>query len=129
MRYSLCSIASFVVCQALLLGVQGSAHAADEPVALIARFFATPGREAEAEARLLMTVAFVRKAEPSTTYRLYRSQKDPTVFVFYEIFQSLATYEHHLKVTLPAFRKENGPPPEGLYVRPPESETLQTLAN
>jgi quinol monooxygenase YgiN len=129
MRHSVLSLASTVLCFGLLLGAPSIASAADESVALVARINAAPGREAEAEARLLLVVAFVRKAEPGTTYRLYRSSKDPTVFIFYEVYQTQAAYEQHSKVTLPAFRKEYGPTPEGLYVRPPEIELLQALAN
>jgi quinol monooxygenase YgiN len=129
MRHSVLSLASTVLCHALLLGTPGIASAADESVTVIGRLNAASGREAEAEARLLQVVAFVRKAEPSTTYRLYRSMKDPTVFLFYEVYQTQAVFEQHSKVTLPAFRKEYGAAPEGLFLRPPETEVFQALAN
>src|SRR5215467_5439444 len=41
---------------------------ADDSVMVIARLYATAGREAELEARLLKSVEFVRKAEPDITY-------------------------------------------------------------
>ena len=47
------------------------------------------GREAELEAIILKSVEFVRKAEPDITYRAYRSKKDPSVFVYYEMYSRL----------------------------------------
>lgn len=122
-------LAGPILCLALLSAVADTASAADESIAVTARFYATPGREAEVEARLLQVVAFVRKAEPDITYRLQRSQKDPTAFLFYEIYPTAAAKEAHGKVTMSAFAKEYGPPPEGLYSRPPEVETYSPLAN
>ena len=116
-------LAGPILCLALLSVVADAASAADDSIAVTARFYATPGREAEVEARLLQVVAFVRKAEPNITYRLQRSQKDPTVFLFYEVYPTAAAREAHGKVTMPAFAKEYDPPPEGLYSRPPEVET------
>ena len=118
-----------ILCLALSLVAADDASAADEPIAVTARFYATPGREAEVEARLLQVVAFVRKAEPGITYRLQRSHKDPTVFVFYEAYPTASAREAHGKVTIPAFLKEYGPPVEGLFARPPEVETYSPLGN
>jgi len=100
---------------------------ADESIAVVAHIRAGPGREAEAEARLRKVVEFVRKAEPNITYRLYRSAKDPAVFVFYEVYPSAAAIEQHRKVTLPAFVKQFGPPSKGLFAGPPEGERLKVL--
>ena len=89
---------------------------------------AQPGREAEAEARLLQTVAYVRRVEPSTVYRLHRSSSEPATFLFYETYASQNNLEQHSKVTLPAFRKEYGETPEGLWARPPMIEIFRELA-
>jgi quinol monooxygenase YgiN len=113
---------------AVLLAVPRAASAADEPITIAARFYPTPGREAEAEARLLQTVAYVRKAEPSTVYRLHRSSSEPVTFLFYETYASQVSLEQHSKVTLPAYRKEYGATPEGLWARQPTIETFRELA-
>ena len=79
---------------------------ADDSVMVIARLYATAGREAELEARILKPIEFVRKAEPDITYRAYRSQKDPSMFVYYEVYPSQTAFDRHAKETMPAFRKE-----------------------
>jgi len=70
------------LCLAFLSVAVDTASAAEDSIAVTARFYATPGREAEVEVRLLQVLAFVRKAEPNITYRLQRSQKDPTNSVY-----------------------------------------------
>ena len=127
MRTQLKSLAGTALAAACLLSSPVSSRAAKESVTVIARFVATPGREAELEARLLKTVEFVRKAEPAYTYRLHRSSKDPSVFLFYEIYSSQAAVDQHSNVTLPASRREFGPLAEGLLARPPEIERFTAL--
>ena len=127
MRTQLKSLAGTALAAACLLSSPVSSRAAKESVTVIARFVATPGREAELEARLLKTVEFVRKAEPAYTYRLHRSSKDPSVFLFYEIYPSQAAVDQHSNVTLPASRREFGPLAEGLLARPPEIERFTAL--
>ena len=100
----------------------------DESITVLARFDITPGREAEAEGLFLKVVAFVRNAEPATTYRLYHSKKDPTVFVFYEVYANSAAADNHSKVTLPAATKEYGTFPAGLLSRPPDIARFSELA-
>lgn len=129
MRRSVFSLVTIILCGALLVGAAQIAYAADEPVTLIARFYAAPGREADVEARFLKLVAFVRKAEPNTTYRLYRSKTDPSVFLTYEVYPSQAARDEHQNVHIPAFQKESGPAPEGLYARPPEREFFRVLTD
>jgi len=129
MRYSKPTLAAVAAYSALLLAIPGISFAADESVTIVARVYAAPGREAEAEARLVKVVAFVRKAEPGTVYRLYRSKKDPTVFMFYEVYPSDAARAHHGKVTLPAFAKEYGPAPKGLFARPIDVDVYRALVN
>lgn len=129
MRRSKLALAAAAAYSALLLAVPGISSASDESVTVVARVYAAPGREAEAEARLLKVVDFVRKAEPGTVYQLYRSKKDPTVFMFYEVYPSDAARMQHGKVTLPAFAKEYGPAPKGLFARPIDIDIYRALVN
>ena len=101
------------------------AQAADGPVVLIARFYVAPGQESAFEERSKKGIEFVRKAEPDIiVYRLDRSTKDPSQYVFFEVYPSQAALDRHAKETLPAFAKLVGPRPEGLFTKPPEIEKL-----
>jgi len=111
-----------------LFAISGEMARADEQVVIVARYYPAPGREADLEARLLRSLKYVKQAEPNVSYRLHRSAKDPTVFLFYEVYPSQAALDQHLTVTLTAFRKEAGPVPEGIFSRPPEVETYGFLA-
>ena len=66
--------------------------------------------------------------EPSATFRLHRSTKDPVTFLWYEVYESQAAYDNHLNVVMPAYRKEAGPTPEGLIAKRSDSETYRELA-
>jgi quinol monooxygenase YgiN len=77
--------------------------------------------------RLLRSVKFVKQAEPNITYRLHRSAKEPTVFLYYEVYPSQAAFDQH-RQTIAAFRREAGPPLEGIFSRPPEVEIYGLLA-
>ncbi len=105
----------------------GSAWAA-EPVVVLVKVFPTQGREDELEQQYLKRIEYLRKAEPGATFRLHRSVKPPVTFLWYEVYESQAAYDNHLKVVMPAFRKEAGPTPEGLLAKPSESETYAELA-
>ena len=129
MRAFVTGLGAFCLLVLPLAGTPLGVSVADDSVILIARFYATPGREAELEAIILKSVEFVRKAEPEITYRAYRSKKDPSVFVYYEVFPSQTAFDKHVKEILPAFRKEFGLPVEGLVARPPEIEFLRALAD
>ena len=129
MRYRVIAPIAFAIVMASLFGGASVAQAADESVMLISRLYAAPGREAELETRVLKSVEFVRKIEPTTVIRAYRSKKDPSVFVFYEVFSSQAAYDEHQNVTNPARVKEMGPTPDGLFSRSPEIEAFTTLRN
>lgn len=104
-----------------------SARAA-EPVVVLVKVFPAEGREAELEQQYLKRIEYLRKAEPSATFRLHRSTKSPATFLWYEIYESPGAYDSHLKVVMPAFRKEAGPTPAGLLAKPSESETYTELA-
>jgi quinol monooxygenase YgiN len=104
------------------------AATASEQVIVVVRTFAAEGRDSELLARSLKQIEFLRKAEPTATFRLFRSAKAPTTFLWYEVYESQAAYDSHLNVVMPSFRKEAGPPPQGLMAKPPESELYVELA-
>ncbi len=73
-----------------------------------AKIYPKPGKEAEVEALLLKMMGAVRASEPDNIiYRLHRSAKTPTVFLFYEQYRSEAAYEFHRTAPhLVDYRKE-----------------------
>jgi quinol monooxygenase YgiN len=111
---------------AVLFAISGQMARADEQVIIVGRYYPAPGREAELETRLVRIVKYLKQAEPTVTYRLHRSAKEPTVFMFYEIFRSQAALDHE-RETVAALRKRD-PPPDGIFGKPPEVETYGFLA-
>jgi quinol monooxygenase YgiN len=97
------------------------------PVVVLVKVFPSAGREDELQAQYLKRLEYLRKAEPEATFRLHRSAKEPSTFLWYEVYPSQAAYENHVKVVMANFRKEFGPTPEGLIARPSESETFIDL--
>ena len=124
-RSSLCSALGTCL---VLAAAAPCAHAADEPVVVIVKVYPGVGREDELQARYLKQAEFLRRLEPAASFRLHRSLKEPVTFLWYETYPSQAALENHLKVAMPAFRKDFGPTPEGLVARPSDSETYQELA-
>ncbi len=110
------------------LAASAQAFAAEEAVVVIVKVYPGAGREDELQARYLKQAEFLRKVEPNASFRLHRSTKEPVTFLWYETYESQAALENHLKVAMPAFRKEFGPTPEGLIARPSDSETYRELA-
>ncbi len=104
------------------------AASAAEQVVVVVTTFPAEGREDELQARSLKQVEFLRKAEPTATFRLHRNSKVPTTFLWYEVYESQAAYDNHLKVVIPNFVKEFGRTPEGLYAKPPEFTSYIELA-
>jgi hypothetical protein len=45
-----------------------------------------------------------------------------------EVYESQAALDNHRNVVLPAFRKEHGPVPEGIFTRPPETELWRDIS-
>ena len=109
-------------------GLLPFAARAAEQVFVVVRTFAAEGRENELQARSLQQIEFLRKAEPTANFRLFRSANAPTTFLWHEVYESQTAYETHLNVVIPSFRKEVGPPPQGLMAKPPESEPYVELA-
>lgn len=105
-----------------------AATASEQAVVVVVRTFAAEGRESELQTRSLKQIEFLRKAEPTATFRLFISAKAPTTFLWHEVYESQAAYENHLNVVMPSFRKEVGPPPQGLMAKPPELEPYVELA-
>jgi len=68
------------------------------PITLIAKLKVKPGSEAEFEAAGKEMIATVKTSEPGTlTYILHKSVKDPTEFIYYEVYQDQAAFESHGK--------------------------------
>ena len=104
-------------------------HAADEPIIVVVKLFPAEGREDEAQARIAKLVKFVPANNPGVTFRLHRSTKKPVVFLLYETFPSQASLDLQQKTVLPAYVKEVGATPEGLYAKPNEVEFYSTMAD
>ena len=67
-------------------------------ISLIAKLKVQPGKEAEFEAAAKEMIATVRTAEPGTlAYILHKNSKDPTEFIYYELYQDQAAFDHHGK--------------------------------
>lgn len=107
------------------LGATAQIHAGEEPITVIARYWVTPGRESEAEPRFRRALEFMQKAEPGTSFKMYRSDKDPSLFLYIEVYPSQAALEEHRKTTNPARARALGPTPAGLLARPPEIEEFR----
>ncbi|MCK6422936.1 MAG: antibiotic biosynthesis monooxygenase [Aquabacterium sp.] len=122
------SNAAAAMAAACVLCLPGApAVAQEEPIVVFSRIFVTPGREAEAEARLAGQAEYVQQALPGITYKFYRATKTPGLFVTYEVFPDRATAQRVLKELGPAFRAKIGPAPEGLYSQPAEFEVMRPV--
>ena len=104
-----------------------NAWAADESIVVVLKSFPSPGREDELQARYLNQVAFFRKAEPNSVFHLVRGTKEPVIILWYEVYESQAALDNHLKVVNPAFQKEFRPLPEGLTTRRSESAIYREI--
>ena len=67
-------------------------------ISLLAKLKVQPGKEAEFTTAAKEMIATVRTAEPGTlAYILHQNSKDPTEFVYYEVYQDQAAFESHGK--------------------------------
>ena len=112
---------------ALQGGLVNTAMAAEDAIVVVVKVFPGAGRENELQSRYQKQLEFLVKSEPNSSFRLHRSAKEPTYFLWYETYPSQAAFDNHLKAVMPAFRKEFGPTPEGLVARPSESETYREI--
>jgi quinol monooxygenase YgiN len=68
------------------------------PISVIAKLKVQPGKEADFEAAAKQMIATVKESEPGTlTYILHKNTKDPTEFVYYEVYQDQAAFDSHGK--------------------------------
>ncbi len=68
------------------------------PITVIAKLKVQPGKEAEFEAAGKEMIATVKTAEPGTlAYVLHQNTKDPTEFIYYEVYQDQAAFDSHGK--------------------------------
>ena len=119
------SVAATAVLGLITLG--GTAQA-QEALIVTAKLHVTPGREAEAEARLVKVTEFVRKTELGVTFRVFHSNSDRTLFSTFEVYPNSQAFSTHFNAVLPAFANEAGLEPEGLYSGPMEVEYWQELS-
>lgn len=97
------------------------------PLVVLVKVFPSKGRENELQALYLKRLEYLRKAEPEVSFKLHRSTKEPTVFLWYEVYPSQVAYDNHLKVIMANFRKEFGPTPEGILAKSSESEIYSAV--
>jgi len=128
MRASVYVVCAIVALATLVTTGVSDAQTADGTFVMVRKNFPTTGREEELKARFLKLVEFLRKAEPNAVFQLHRTTNEPVVFLWYEVFESQAALDYHLKVVIPAFQKEFGPTPEGILARPSESETYRNIS-
>lgn len=118
---------SFVFATALALTGASTAAQQAGPLAVFVKVYPSAGREGDLQALYVKRLEYLRNAEPEVSFKLYRSAKEPTVFLWYEVYPSQAAYENHLKVVMPNYRKEFGPTPEGILAKPSESEVYSVV--
>jgi quinol monooxygenase YgiN len=96
------------------------------PITVIAKLKVQPGKEAEFEAAAKQMIATVKESEPATlTYILHKNTKDPTEFVYYEVYQDQAAFDAHGKTDhMKAFGGKIG----ALLAGRPEIAILQEVA-
>lgn len=76
-------------------------------IGVVAKLTIAEGKEAEFEQVATDLMAKVKANEPGTlTYQLYKSKKDPNVYIFMEQYASQDALEAHGKT---AYFKEAGP--------------------
>ena len=112
---------------ALTLGSLSAIAQQPEPLVVLVKVFPTQGREGELQALYLKRLEGLRKAEPEVSFKLNKSTKEPTVFLWHEVYPSQAAYDNHLKVVMANYRKEFGPTPEGILAKPSESEVYVSI--
>jgi quinol monooxygenase YgiN len=67
-------------------------------ISLLAKLKVQPGKEADFEAAAKDMIATVRTAEPGTlAYILHKNSKDPTEFIYYEVYTDQAAFDAHGK--------------------------------
>lgn len=112
---------------AILTAAAPPAPGQDGPIMVLVHFHPTPGREDELKARLVRLRDFVNTHAPGVTYRLYRSRREPVVFLLHETFPSQAALDDQARTIFPAFQREHGPIPTGIVSRLVEPERFREV--
>jgi quinol monooxygenase YgiN len=96
------------------------------PITVIAKLKVQPGKEAEFEGAAKEMIATVKSAEPGTlNYILHKNTKEPTEFIYYEVYQDQAALDSHGKTDhMKAFGGKIGT----LLAGRPEIAILQEVA-
>ncbi len=66
-------------------------------ITIVAKLKAKQGSETEMEEALRAMIPKVREEPGALIYILNRSVKDPTVFVFYEVYKDQAAFDFHTR--------------------------------
>ena len=95
------------------------------PITVIAKLKVQPGKDAEFEAAGKEMIAKVKAEAGTQTYILHKNTKDPTEFVYYEVYQDQAAFDSHGKTDhMKAFGGKIG----GLLAGRPEIAILSEVA-
>ena len=106
----------------MAFGTLNAAAQQTESIVVLVKVFPAQGRENELHAQYTKRLEYLRKSEPDVSFKLHKSKKEPSIFLWYEVYPSQAAYDNHLKVVMANYRKEFGPTPEGILAKPSESE-------
>lgn len=68
-------------------------------ITVVARLKSRPGSEAQLEQAFRKMIPAVRSEAGTLQYVLHRSVQDPTVFVFYELYQDQEALNFHSKTS------------------------------
>ncbi len=90
-------------------------------ITVIAKLKAKAGSEAQLEEAFRSNMKNVRTEGDTLEYILHRSAKDPTTFVFYEVYKDQEAFDHHGKTP---YMKELGGKIGGLLDGRPEIQIL-----
>ena len=118
---------SLLVAALVAIGSFNAFAQQQEPIVVLVKVFPTQGRENELQALYIKRLEYLRKSEPDVSFKLHKGKKEPSVFLWYEVYPSQAAYDNHLKVVMANYRKEFGPTPEGILAKPSESETYSIV--
>ena len=94
-------------------------------VTVIARVRAKPGLEAKVKQECLALVAPSREEKGCINYDLYQSSDDPTLFIFYENWESRGDIERHLEMAHCSLFDERT---EGMLVEPEEITLCEMIS-
>ena len=94
-------------------------------VTVIARVRAKPGLEAQVKQECLALVAPSREEKGCINYDLYQSTDDPTLFIFYENWESRGDIDRHLGMSHCSVFDETT---EGMLAEPEEITLCEMIS-